>query len=155
MKKNKTYQTREDDETLNVVSEPAVAYLVNPNTYTPQQSISKSRDGVSKFRALKLAEMLNLTITELCSVLHISERTLQRYHEDDKLSVESSEKIIMLANLAKHGEEVFESLRNFNKWLKSKPEILNGETPLSYLDTAFGFQHIDNILGRIEHGVYS
>ncbi len=144
-----------EDEPINIVSEPMVSYLVSSNTFSPQQNISKSRLGIDKIRATKLAEMLNLSIAEICSILHISERTWQRYDVSDKLSPESSEKIIMLANLAKHGEEVFNSLQGFGKWLKSTPEILNRETPLSYLDTAFGFQHIDNILGRIEHGVYS
>ncbi len=144
-----------EEEQLNIASEPIVSYLVSSNTHSPQQSINKSREGIDKIRATKLAEMLNLSIAEICAILHISERTWQRYNFNDKLSPEASEKIIMLANLAKHGEAVFESLKGFNKWLKSNPEILNRETPLSYLDTAFGFQHIDNILGRIEHGIYS
>ncbi len=142
-------------ETTNIASEPIVSYLISSNTSSPQQNISKSREGIDKIRATKLAEMLNLSVSEMCVILHISERTWQRYNTNDKLSPEASEKIIMLANLALHGEGVFESLPGFYKWLKSNPEILNRETPLSYLDTAFGFQHIDNILGRIEHGVYS
>jgi uncharacterized protein (DUF2384 family) len=32
---------------------------------------------------------------------------------------------------------------------------MGGQTPLDLLDTIFGVEQVMNLLGRIEHGVYS
>jgi putative toxin-antitoxin system antitoxin component (TIGR02293 family) len=51
--------------------------------------------------------------------------------------------------------EVLESAENANKWLNSPQYGLGGAVPLEYARTAAGAREVFNILGRIEHGVYS
>jgi putative toxin-antitoxin system antitoxin component (TIGR02293 family) len=152
----KKYKIPEDENSLpqNIVFEPAVAYLSSPEP-SAHNFIEQSRNGVSKRRAAALAESINLSVSDLCYVLHISERTWQRYSLADKLAVELSEKVILLENLSQFGAVVLESKITFGKWLKSEIQALNFKTPLSFLDTAFGFQLVSSLLGRIEHGVYS
>ena len=40
-------------------------------------------------------------------------------------------------------------------WLKQPNRALQGETPLSVLDTDIGSEMVTDLLGRIEHGVFS
>jgi putative toxin-antitoxin system antitoxin component (TIGR02293 family) len=137
-----------------MVFEPAVAYLPAPEPST-HTFIEQSRNGVSKKRTSEIAASIGLSVADLCYILHISERTWQRYSENEKLSTELSEKVILLENLSRLGTRVFESKKAFGNWLKSDIQWLKFKTPLSYLDTAFGFQLISSLLGRIEHGIYS
>ncbi len=46
-------------------------------------------------------------------MVHVSERTLQRYADDEKLSADTSERAILLSQLYQRGTEVFGQLENF------------------------------------------
>lgn len=65
-----------------------------------------------------------------------------------------SERLLLKAPAA-HGLRVFEDQGKFNRWLRRPLEILEGQSPLQLLDTATGFQVVDQLPGRIEDGVYS
>ncbi len=41
------------------------------------------------------------------------------------------------------------------EWLKSPLPALAGKTPLEFADTEPGAQEVEDLLGRIEHGVFS
>lgn len=118
------------------------------------QIIQLSREGISKSLLFQLATRINFTEKELACVLDLSERTLQRYTDDTKLSKVASEKTIELANLYQHGEEVFGTIERFNGWMKSNHALFKKQRPIDILDTHRGFQIIHDELGRIEHGVF-
>ena len=87
--------------------------------------------------------------------MHISERTLQRYDDEEIVKTEYAEKAISLARLYVRGDEVFGSMDNFKIWMKTPSLIFNGESPLSILDTSIGFDMVLTELGRMEHGIFA
>ncbi len=87
--------------------------------------------------------------------MHITERTFQRYDDNDVIRAEFSEKAIELARLYDRGEEVFGSIDKFKMWMRTPSIIFKGNTPLSLLDTSFGFDMVLTELGRIEHGIFA
>lgn len=117
--------------------------------------LNLTRKGLPKRVLLSLAKKISLTIQELAHIMHISERTLQRYEDDAIIKTEYSEKAIELARLYSRGEEVFGSMDKFKLWMKSPAYVFKGEAPVSLLDTAFGFDMIFKELGRIEHGIFA
>jgi putative toxin-antitoxin system antitoxin component (TIGR02293 family) len=153
--------------TTNTVSEPAVAYgalnqtsLIgllgsNYSVSTDFDLLNLARKGVSKKALVSLVKQISLTIQEVANIMHISERTLQRYTPSTLIKTEHAEKAIELARLYQRGTEVFGTLDNFNDWMKTPNYTLNGETPLNLLDTSIGFELILQTLGRIEYGVFS
>lgn len=114
-----------------------------------------TRSGLSKHTLLGLAKKISITIQELANIMHISERTLQRYEDDAIVKSEYTEKAVELARLYTRGEEVFGSMESFKTWMKLPNHIFNNETPLALLDNSFGFDMIFNELGRIEHGIFA
>lgn len=94
-------------------------------------------------------------MSEISGILHISERTLQRYHAEDRLSPDTSERALMLAKLYERGVAVFNDANNFTDWLRTPLPAFNHQPPIQLLDTSFGFQLIENELGRIEYGVFA
>lgn len=114
-----------------------------------------TRNGLPKRILLTLAKKISITIQELANIMHISERTLQRYEDDAIVKSEYAEKAVELARLYTRGEEVFGSMDNFKTWMKLPNHIFNNEAPLSLLDNSFGFDMIFNELGRIEHGIFA
>jgi len=154
----------------NIASEPMVAYGVsgpfNPfyNLLGNSKSLKLSNDfdivklarqGFPKRMLLSLAKKISLNIQELASILHISERTLQRYDDDAIIKTEYAEKAVELARLYTRGEEVFGSMDKFKLWVKTPGYIFNGEAPVSMLDTSAGFDMVFKELGRIEHGIFA
>ena len=153
----KKYQNISNDSYL--INEPAVAYLNSSQSGDYQGAdlkvIRHAREGIKVGYLLQLSDLMGLTQVEICKILHISLRTLQRYELDFTLDSDASSKVIQLAMLQRRGIEVFGDTGGFNQWLKAPMSSLEGKAPLDYLDTPFGFQLINQILGRIEHGVFA
>ncbi len=165
------YKKYKDNPTASsVVSEPMVAYVTSapvPPFYnllggikaskfsSDQDILQLTRDGLPKRILLSLAKKISLTIQELANIMHISERTLQRYDDNAIIKSEYAEKAIELARLYTRGEEVFGSMDKFKTWMKTPSHIFKGEPPVSLLDTSFGFSMVFKELGRIEHGIFA
>ncbi len=126
---------------------------------TPLQNIydfiELSRHGITKKTLLHLAKTIDFDIKELAMVLHISERTIQRYELNKVLNIETSSKAIQLAKLYAKGENVFGDLDRFKKWMEYPSVALASKRPKDLLDTTFGFQLLNEELIRIEHGIFA
>ena len=128
---------------------------VLPERTSSFELIAQSRSGMAHAEVRQLATLLELTIRELAILLSMNERTMARRLVSGSLNKVESERLLLLNALAAHGLRVFEDQGKFNRWLRRPLDILEGQSPLQLLDTATGFQVIDQILGRIEYGVYS
>lgn len=163
-----SYKTKED--TNNTFNEPMGLYItqssLNPfynllgSVKSPKLSndfdiVRLAREGFPKRVLLALAKKISLNIQELSNILHISERTLQRYDDDAIIKTEYAEKAVELARLYTRGEEVFGSMDKFKLWMKTPGIVFNGEAPVSILDTSAGFDMVFKELGRIEHGIFA
>ncbi len=158
------------EDTPDMLNEPMVAYAVggSGNTFYNLLGGAKSlrfsndfdlinlaRKGFSKGTLLALAKKISLNLQELANILHISERTLQRYDDNEIIKLEYAEKAVELARLYTRGEEVFGSIDKFKLWIKAPSLIFNGEAPVTILDTSAGFDMVFRELGRIEHGIFA
>lgn len=148
-------------------SEPAVAYgnrlwsLVlgdkDLKETTPSEAtlIALTRTGIAKSSLKHLAYVLGVTMEELSAYLHSSYRNIQRKKEDEILDVTKTEKVLELTTFAQKGIDVFGSRNAFAQWLQSPLIALNGQEPRHLLDTTFGITLLSDMLGRIEHGIFS
>jgi len=85
--------------------------------------------------------------------LNISVRTLRNYRKpDNKLKENVKEHLLLLISLFKHGNEVFGSSEDFNKWLNEENFYFDGNTPVSYLNTVTGIRLVENRLTAMEYG---
>lgn len=150
MKKEATYTSEDSNLQALLVEEPAGAYLPQGFDF-----IKLSREGIIKKFLLDLADKLSFSMQELAKVLHVSERTLQRYGNNEKMSSNTSERALLLAQLYRKGTNVLGSANNFKDWLKTPLPAFKQQTPVSFLDTSFGFSLVSDELGRIEHGIFA
>jgi putative toxin-antitoxin system antitoxin component (TIGR02293 family) len=128
--------------------------LFQPAVYAPYTVIDKSREGVLRAEADQIANMTGLTDIELARILNMSVRNLHRLKPENKLSQDASERLLLLANLLRHGLNVFDDdAETLAEWLRSPIRELTGQSPLHLLDTTTGFGLVDDVLGRIEHGI--
>jgi putative toxin-antitoxin system antitoxin component (TIGR02293 family) len=125
------------------------------NSLSDFDVLQLARNGVPKRLLLSLAKKISLTIQEMANIMHISERTLQRYDDNAVIKTEYAEKAVELARLYTRGQQVFGSMDKFKIWMKTPSLIFKGESPVSMLDTSVGFDMIFKELGRIEHGIFA
>jgi putative toxin-antitoxin system antitoxin component (TIGR02293 family) len=72
-----------------------------------------------------------------------------------RLTLRQSERIVRLARIVARSTEVFGTEERALGWLKEPNRALGENAPLSLLDTDIGAQAVEDVLGRIEHGVFS
>lgn len=102
-----------------------------------------------------LREILDLPIEGLAAKLGISKATLHRRKVAGKLDSAESDRLVRFARLMGKAVEVMESEENARKWLNSPQAGLGGAVPLDYAETEVGAREVEDLLVRIEYGVYS
>lgn len=153
--KKTTHKAQAKIENKIILEEPQAEYTTISLPSFPYNIIEVAREGISKGSFMNFINKFNFTLRDVASILNLSERTLQRYDNTDKLSKDASERALHLQRLYKKGEEVFGSATIFNEWMKTSNLMFNNKTPIFYLDTIFGFEMIEDELGRIEHGIFA
>ena len=94
------------------------------------------------------------TITEAEIEAHfIPRRTLYARRQKGTLSREQSDIIVRLARIQAMAEEVFGRRQDAHAWLREKNGALQGQPPLTLLDTEEGGRLVEAVLGRIAHGI--
>jgi putative toxin-antitoxin system antitoxin component (TIGR02293 family) len=88
-------------------------------------------------------------------IIAVSNRTWSRRKAKNRLSPVESDRLYRLARIIARTEEVFGSRDKARLWLKEPNRALHMQPPLSLLDTDEGTRRVEDILIRIEHGVFS
>ena len=102
----------------------------------------------------KIAEKTDFTQKEWSEILHISERTLQRYAKENTVfGFSVADRILQVNKVFERGLEVFGSYAKFNLWLRGDPYMLEGRLSLLSLASIEGINNILTQIGRIEHGI--
>ena len=119
------------------------------------QLIAKIKKGLPLKTFEQLCRNLALPEKELCRILKIPQSTLARRKKSGQLSFEESERVFRIARLYDKAAEVFKQARLGRKWLKEPAWALGDVAPLEYADTELGAKEVEELLGRIEHGVFT
>ncbi len=121
----------------------------------PLDLIDLGAKGVSKSQIGRLSEAMCLSMATIANLLVVSVRTIQRQPEEKAFDKNVSERAIKLAQLTAHGVNVFGAKEEFCTWLQTPVVALGDKTPMSILNSTMGVELVDDIIGRIEHGVFS
>lgn len=122
---------------------------------SPREIIDEVRHGLPVSVVERLTERLELGAPVVNHLIGLSDRTYaRRRKEQSRLDPIQSDRAYRIARIAARAEEVFEDEALAHDWLKSPNRAL-GVAPLELLDTETGTELVLDVLGRIEHGVYS
>jgi putative toxin-antitoxin system antitoxin component (TIGR02293 family) len=148
MKKVRKPDADKDQEKISKVEEPAAFYGT-------VRKIPALKDlTYNDFK--KVADKVPFTQAEWAAVLHISERTLQRYAKDNHAFAPiNAERFDQINFVIKRAKEVFGSTDKFYRWLKKKPSMLEGTLSVDSLSSYEGIHMVLTQLGRIEHGLFA
>jgi putative toxin-antitoxin system antitoxin component (TIGR02293 family) len=123
---------------------------------TTAELIQRVERGLSFTALRKFAGSSGLRVSELAPMLGIPERTLARRRVSGKLAPEESERLLRISNLFEKAVQMFDGdVEPAVQWLTTPKKYLENEAPLRYARTELGAREVENLLGRLEHGVFS
>jgi putative toxin-antitoxin system antitoxin component (TIGR02293 family) len=88
----------------------------------------------------------------LARVVQVPVRTLARRKV---FKPDESERILRVGRLVERAQEVLGSEEAARRWMTQPVRALGGAVPLDHADTEPGARAVEDVLGRLEHGVYS
>ncbi len=106
----------------------------------------------------RLAGELELPQQALLKVVRIAPATLGRRRKSlsGRLSAEESDRVYRVAEAYRNSLQLFEwDIESARRWLLEPAKALAGVTPFQHLDTEAGAGQVRDLIGRLEHGVYS
>ncbi len=125
------------------------------NKFTTQQLIDGVQTGLAVSEMEALGAALDEPMDRLAPRLGISKATWQRRKSTGRLGKEESDRVVRFARLMGKALEIFETEPDARRWLNSPQYGLGGAIPLDYAETEIGAREVEDLLGRIEYGVYS
>jgi putative toxin-antitoxin system antitoxin component (TIGR02293 family) len=103
----------------------------------------------------KIQKELDVSADTLASAVNIANRTLTRRKKEGRFQPDESERVLRIASLFDRALQVLHRHSRVQLWFKSPQKGLGGKTPLEYADTEPGAREVEDLLGRLEHGVFS
>lgn len=129
-----------------IVQEPVAEYRPLTPTVATLHFTSKHFD--------KIASKIGFTQKEWAQMLHLSERTLQRYAKEAR-SFEGIyvDRILHIDELLVEGLKIFQSPEMLLKWLKSSKQIMGQNFGFEALFYRQGIDALIHQIGRIRYGI--
>ena len=113
------------------------------------------KEGLHRNSVNSFIKHSSLTLKQVSKLIHVSERTLQRYSPDKTMDINSSERLIALTRLFHKGIDVFNEKEKFITWLNRPNKSLANSKPIDLIETSIGIDLVLDELLKIEHGVFS
>lgn len=112
--------------------------------------------GLPAISVVSVMGKFNINIHEMANFLGVeSDSLLFWIKKNIQLDQPRSVKLLELSSLFFYGEEVFHTVENFLIWIKRPNRAFGGMRPVKLMEMPEGLSKIRDLLGRIEHGVYS
>lgn len=142
------------------VEEPAVVYGFT-EAAPPEQGLETGEVLARIRRGLPMAEfealraMLDTSAEQLAEHLAMSRSTLVRRRKAGRLDPLESDRLVRFARLFARAHEVFEDASAARGWLRAPARALAFSTPMEFAETETGGREVEDLLGRIEYGVFT
>lgn len=132
----------------------AYVSLLGLRTFETAELHARVREGLSYEAFDRLRAVLDLPAARVGEILQIPPRTLARRKDAKRLEPEESDRLLRLSRLIGLALQLFEGdLEDTRTWLTTSHAALAEHTPLEFATTEVGAREVENLIGRLEHGI--
>ncbi|HUF49867.1 MAG TPA: antitoxin Xre-like helix-turn-helix domain-containing protein [Longimicrobiales bacterium] len=132
----------------------AYVSLLGLRTYETAELHARVREGLSYEAFEQLRSVLDLTASRAAELLQIPARTLARRKEAKRFEPAESDRLVRLSRLVGLALQLCEGdLGGTRAWLLTPNDALGGQTTLEFATTDIGAREVENVIGRLEHGI--
>lgn len=133
---------------------PGAMLGVHADTFS--ELIRKVEHGFSYHALESMEDRSGVPVAQLAAIIGIPERTLARRKVAGRLTSDESERLLRVSAVFEKALELFEGDRAAAlKWLTTRRKALDRQSPLMYSRTELGAREVENLIGRLEHGVFT
>jgi putative toxin-antitoxin system antitoxin component (TIGR02293 family) len=119
----------------------------------PQEAVDAIRFGLPANAFDGVADIFDLSTDRLAATLGLSVRTIRDQRKRRvRLSRETTEKLVRAARVHELGRKIFSTDNAVSQWLVSPAPALNGQPPITMLDTDLGAREVESILLGMAYG---
>lgn len=127
---------------------------IKPNSSL--QLIKTIKQGFSFQQFEQLRNETGLPTEKLATSIGMSPRTLTRRKKENKLTASESDRLVSISRLLSLSVELFEGDKTQAfRWFVNANRALGNISPLEMAATETGTREVENLIGRLEHGVFS
>lgn len=120
------------------------------------QLVQAISNGFSFGTLERVRKETGLPMEQLAVSIGMSPRTLTRRKKEKKLSAAESDRLVTVSRLIGQAVELFEGDKEKAlRWFMQSNRALGKLTPLEMARTETGAREVENLIGRLEHGVFS
>ncbi len=122
----------------------------------PGELIRQVERGFS-FNTLRSMEShAGISVARIAAIIGIPERTLARRKTEGRLTSDESERLLRISRVFENTVDLFEGdSTNALKWLTTPKKSFESQTPLAYSRSELGAREVENLMVRLEHGIFS
>lgn len=103
----------------------------------------------------RFSAAIGLEATKLASTMALPSSTFARVKKSGHLNAAQSEQLVRLSRLFDLCLELFRGDQDkARRWMTTPKKALEGQTPLGMTTTEIGAREVEDLIGRIRHGVY-
>jgi putative toxin-antitoxin system antitoxin component (TIGR02293 family) len=130
--------------------------VLNSKKNNGLQLVESIEKGLSYSMFESVVKQYSFAIQDFAEMLGISKRTLTRRKVEKKLSKTESDRLVLIGRMLNKATELFENDKaKAMQWLNSSNRALGDRTPLQMAQTETGLREVENLIFRLEHGVFS
>jgi putative toxin-antitoxin system antitoxin component (TIGR02293 family) len=119
-------------------------------------TVSSIRKGFAFSKVTRFQKYSGLPLERISRVMQIPPRTLSRRQAQGRLKADESDRLLRLSRIFDQAVDLFEgNVSAARHWLESPQRGLGGEAPLDFATTEVGAREVENLIGRLEYGVFS
>jgi putative toxin-antitoxin system antitoxin component (TIGR02293 family) len=116
--------------------------------------IADLKNGLPVHSLSLLSTNLGVPEKRIALTVSIPQRTLTQRKKEGRFKPDESERVFRLARLYERALGVLGDASAARKWFNSCVKGIGNKTPLDYADTEIGAREVEDMLGRIEDGVF-
>ncbi|MBX3398510.1 MAG: DUF2384 domain-containing protein [Gemmataceae bacterium] len=112
--------------------------------------------GLNVQRLDRFVATSGFTLGDVIGAMKLAPATLARRRASGKLRADESEHLLRLAILFEQAADLFGgSAQSAREWLQTPARGLGGEIPWCSARTTFGARMVEDLIGRLQYGVYT
>jgi putative toxin-antitoxin system antitoxin component (TIGR02293 family) len=132
------------------------ARLLGLRVVETPELVERIEEGFAYASFERLRRNLELPIEDLARIAQIPLRTLARRRETGRLTKEESDRLLRTSRVFAKALALFDGdLAGARAWLEAPARALGNRAPLELATTEIGAHEVENLIGRLEHGIVS
>jgi len=112
--------------------------------------------GLSYSTFVHFCRACGIPVGTIADLVQIPQRTLMRRKAKGRLQPDESERLLRISGIFEKAVGLSEGdAAAARRWLTTPSKELDGQTPLDFSRTEIGAREVEDLIGRLEHGVFT